>query len=130
MRSPTLAVWGLVLCPFQTLIRVDGKLRILYTIGELADALHRTPHTVRQWTRAGLIPEAPLTIQPGDTCTRRRLYPAELIEAIRNVTVQEDFGRRRPSGLFLYQQQRLWDAWRAVIDALIDEGDGVTNQAP
>jgi hypothetical protein len=35
---------------------VDGRLRTLGTIGELASAVGRTSHTVRKWERHGLIP--------------------------------------------------------------------------
>jgi hypothetical protein len=110
---------------------VNGKMQTLCTVGELARALNRTTHTVRRWERSGLIPRAPLILDPATACARRRLYPLELIEALRQLVQEERFGRRRPSGRFLYQQQRLWDTWRSVMASLIAEAnDGVTEGKP
>ena len=106
---------------------VNGNVRTLGTIGELASALGRKSHTIRGWERQGLIPPPPLTVQPGDVCTRRRLYPTELIEAIQQVALHEGFGRRRPSGLFLRQQEQIWIAWRSVMLSLIAEYPGVAD---
>ena len=107
---------------------VDGKVRTLCTVGELARALNRTTHTVRAWERSGLLPEAPLVLESKTICARRRLYPLELIEALRQVVQEERFGRRRPSGRFLAQQERLWTTWRSVMASLIAETQrGVTN---
>lgn len=108
---------------------VDGRVRTLATIGELAAAVGRTSHTVRGWERSGLIPPPPLVIQDGDVCTRRRLYPIELLDVMREVTAHEGFGRRRPSGTFLMQQQRIWDAWREVMESLTIDDPGITDTA-
>jgi hypothetical protein len=105
---------------------VNGKVRTLGTIGELASAVGRKPHTVRGWERKGLIPPPPLTVQPGDVCTRRRMYPAELIDSMRDLVIQEGFGCRRPSGVFLAQQQKIWQTWRAVMASLVSEEPGIT----
>jgi hypothetical protein len=101
---------------------IGGRVRTLGTIGELASAVGRKSRTIRDWERRGLIPPAPLTVQPGDVCTRRRLYPVELITAIREVAVTEGFGRRRPSDAFLSQQEMMWSTWGAVIDGLNSDG--------
>jgi hypothetical protein len=106
---------------------INGAPIALGTIGELASAVGRTSHTVRGWERRGLIPGPPLVTQPGAECTRRRWYPAPLIEAIQRVALDEGFGRRRPSGQFLRQQERLWDEWRSVITTLNSEEQGVSS---
>jgi hypothetical protein len=107
---------------------VNGEIRTLGTIGELASAVGRTSHTVRGWERQGLIPPPPLIVQPGEVCTRRRLYPTELISAIQEVAQNERFGTRRPSGMFAHQQEAIWSTWRAVVDSLNSDGEeqGVT----
>ena len=108
---------------------VGGQLTELGSIGELAAAFGRKSHTIRRWEASGLIPPAPLIIQPGEECTRRRWYPAPLIEAMRQLTFDEGLGRRRASGQFLRQQERLWSEWKSVITALEVEEPGVTDGA-
>lgn len=108
---------------------IDGQVRTLATIGELAAAVGRTSRTVRGWERQGLIPPPPLVIQDGDVCTRRRLYPVELLDVMREVTAQEGFGRRRPSGTFLRQQEQMWNAWREVMASLAADDPGITETA-
>jgi len=107
---------------------IGGRLTELGTIGELAAAVGRKSHTVRGWERRGLIPGPPVVTQPGAECTRRRWYPGPLIAAIAQVALDEGFGRRRPSGQFLRQQERLWDEWRSVITALNSEEPGVMDE--
>jgi hypothetical protein len=109
---------------------IGGKLRTVGTIGTLATSVGRKSRTIREWERRGLIPPPPLTVQPGDVCTRRRMYPIELITAIREVAASEGFGRRRPSGAFLSQQERIWSTWGAVIDGLNSDGGepGITDE--
>jgi hypothetical protein len=107
---------------------IGGRTRTLGTIGELASAVGRRPGTVRGWERRNLIPPAPVIIQPGNECTRRRLYPVELIAALQELAVTEGFGRRRPSGVFLRHQEQMWSTWRAVMALLIAEGPGITDE--
>ncbi len=106
---------------------VNGQLRTLGTVGELASAVGRTSHTVREWERQGLIPTSPLVTQPGDACTRRRWYPLELIAALQQLAEDEGFGRRRPSGMFLRHQEQIWSKWRAVMASLTSEQPGITD---
>ena len=108
---------------------IGGQEQTVATIGELAAVLQRRPGTIRAWERRGLIPTAPIIIQPGDDpCTRRRLYPIELFGPLQELTRREGFGRRRPSGAFLHQQQEIWATWRSVVDSLNSEagGPGIT----
>ena len=101
---------------------VNGKVTTLGTIGELAAAVGRTTNTIRRWERTGLIPKAPLILDPSTISARRRLYPVELIDELRQMAERERFGRRRPSGVFPQQQKHLWDMWRSVIDELVAGG--------
>jgi hypothetical protein len=106
-------------------IEVDGISISCTTIGGLAAALGRTSHLVRCWERSGLIPPAPF-ILPGEQNTKRRLYPICLVAAIRDVAIREGFGRRRPSGHHLWQQQMLFDAWNGAL-ASLTHAEGVTD---
>ena len=103
---------------------VGGKLMELGSVGELAAAVGRKSHTIRRWEAAGLIPPAPLIIQSGAECTRRRWYPVPLIRALQQLALDEGFGTRRPSGQFLHQQEQIWSTWSAVIDLLNTEMEG------
>lgn len=97
---------------------IGGQVRTLGTVGEMAAAFRRKSHTIRRWEASGLIPPAPLIVQPGKECTRRRLYPAELISAVQQLAVDQGFGTRRRSGQFVHQQEQIWSTWKAVIDSL------------
>ena len=102
-------------------IEVDGKSISCTTIGGLAAALGRTSHLLRCWERSGLIPPAPF-ILPGGQNTKRRLYPISLVAAIQDVAIREGFGRRRPSGRYLRQQQMLYDAWNTALASISHDG--------
>ncbi len=60
---------------------VGGKPLLLYGIGEFAEALERSPETIRRWERMGVIPKATL-IKPGRDKKhgKRRYYTAAQIE--------------------------------------------------
>ena len=105
-------------------VQVDGTIIHCVTVGGLAAAVNRSPRTIRGWERSGLIPAAPLVL-PGEQNTRRRLYPVLLVAAIKEVAIREGFGRRRPSGRYLRQQQMLYEAWNAAL-ASLTRGEGVT----
>lgn len=113
----------------HVLVQVDGKPVSCVTIGALAAAVGRSVPTVRRWERQGLIPSAPLRVVSENIHLQRRLYPVELVQELQQVAIREQFGRRRPSGMFLQQQEGLWQAWGAVIDPLF-ESDGVTSRHP
>jgi hypothetical protein len=55
---------------------VTGRKTYLYNIGVLAQALGRTPQTIRRWEVAGVIPETPFKMNG------KRLYSTEHINAI------------------------------------------------
>ena len=101
--------------PRSMVVEVDGVQVRLLTVGALAAAVNRTSATIRFWERRGLIPRAPYVLETEDPRAKRRLYPPEIVEAVRRVALQECFGRRRPSDRFLRQQERLCDAWRAAL---------------
>lgn len=103
-------------------VRVDGKVIECCTIGELAEALHRSVHTVRAWERRGLLPGPPIVLPSSKPQAIRRLYPVQLVDAVRNVAEREGFGVRRPSGRFQEQAEALYRAWESVIAELFDNG--------
>ena len=57
---------------------------------------------------------------PGENNTKRRLYPIALIDVIKVVAKKEEFGRRRPSGLFWRHQQEIYAAWNMALEPLRD----------
>jgi len=109
---------------------VNGQMRELHTIGDLAQALGRSTHCVRQWEKMHLIPPAPLITQSGSISTRRRFYPVELIAALAQVAEREHFGRRRPSEGFLRHRAAFCNAWDDVMATLTAPACGVTDIAP
>jgi hypothetical protein len=74
--------------------RIDGVSTKLCTIGHVADALNRTGWTIRNWQRLGVIPEAPFLLSPEVPRTRRRLYPAEYVDALNEIAERGYLGRR------------------------------------
>ncbi|MAF59643.1 hypothetical protein CL631_02220 [bacterium] len=62
---------------------IDGEVKLLYTIGELARAIDKQPVTIRKWEEKGVIP--PAKYRDG---SNRRLYSAEQISGLRELTKQ------------------------------------------
>ena len=94
----------------RVIAEIGGKRVTLYSIGVLAHAIGRSPITVRKWENGGLLPR-PFVEVSDHECRRFRWYTAEMIAAIRQVALQEGFGKRRPSGLFWRHRQLLCDAF-------------------
>lgn len=61
---------------------MGGPEREFFTIGALADALHRTPMTIRRWEREGVIPRARFFTQASTPNGRFRLYTRAQIEGL------------------------------------------------
>jgi hypothetical protein len=112
----------------RLIVQVDGRRIPCVTIGGMAVALDRTVHTVRQWERCGLLPNAPLILPSDDPRAVRRLYPVALVQAVSDVAKREGFGRRRPSGQFRRQSELLYETWKSVMIALVGADDGVMHQ--
>jgi len=108
------------------MVHIEGKTIECVTIGMLAAAVGRSARTIRGWERSGLIPPAPFVL-PGEQNTRRRLYPVVLVAAIKEITIREGFGLRRPSGQATRQQHMLYDAWNTAL-ASLSRGKSVTDQ--
>jgi hypothetical protein len=108
-------------------VQVDGRVIECCTIGELAEALQRSVHTVRAWERRGLLPGSPMVLPSTRPQAVRRLYPLELVDAVREVVEREGFGVRRPSGRFGDQAEALHDAWESVMAHLFED-DVVTDR--
>ena len=75
-------------------IAVGDRTVDLVTIGYVANVLDRTSWTIKYWTRLGLFPEPPYFLNPKDSCTRRRLYPADFIDALAIIVSHGYVGRR------------------------------------
>jgi hypothetical protein len=109
----------------RLVVQVEGRVIRCCTIGELAQALNRSVHTIRRWERIGLLPGAPLTLPSDKPQAVRRLYPVQMVDTVREVAEQQAFGVRRPSGRFPEQSESLFKAWTSVMASLFDD-DGVT----
>ena len=66
----------------------DGQSIELFTIGHLADALERSPETIRRWERAGILPRPRYRRRSTSHRGERRLYSAGQIRLI-NYAAQE-----------------------------------------
>ena len=66
--------WGRVI-PYTS---PTGKTTTLYNIGMIADAIGRTPQTIRKWEISGIIPPTPF--KQGN----KRLYAKEQVDALVN----------------------------------------------
>ncbi len=98
----------------------------------MAEALGRTPATIRRWEKKGLLPRAPIVLEGVGLAGRRRLYPPELIVALREVAQRERFGRRLESDRIVRQQSELVRVWCDVIARLNAEvqDHGVMEDSP
>lgn len=75
-------------------IQIDGEIRTLCTIGHVACALRRTAWTVKHWEAIGLLPPAKYVLNPELHRTRRRLYPAEYVDALCAIADRGFIGKR------------------------------------
>jgi hypothetical protein len=89
----------------------------MYTIRAIADALKRTPRTIRHWIDTGIIPDAPMRTAGGThegglgtTTTAKRLWPAEEINVIVEIARSEGIiENTRAAWNENNFQQRVWD---------------------
>lgn len=64
---------------------IKGKEVVMYSIGELAEALGRESQTVRKWEQNGTIPPTRFRDK-----ANRRLYPQEIVEGMKEISDEED----------------------------------------
>jgi hypothetical protein len=107
----------------RVVVEVEGKKLICYTVGALAEAVHRSVHQILIWERCKFLPPPPITIQPNGWNTR--LYRVQLIWAVADLAERENYGRRLRSDQFDRQQRLLLKTWNAVMNDLLGEIDGV-----
>lgn len=86
--------------------RSDG----LVGIGELAEALGRSPATLRRWERRGVLPRAPYRSASRDPRGERRLYTPGLIEDMAGTFRRHRVGERL--------ERHLWGTIRREIDGI------------
>ena len=98
---------------------IQNKPRLLYSIGELADAVGKSHYTVREWEREGRIPTAYCRSPRG-----YRLYFKEEIETLAEIVESENqkMGTHFKEGKF---QVRVFEAWKKIRDK-IGEQNGDT----
>jgi len=107
---------------------INGQSCLMLTIGHLANAVGRTPWTVKHWIQVGLIPPSPVLERPDTPNLRRRMWPAEFVAAMREIGKQDYMvGRldRRDFGRF---HTEVMEAYKTHIGPLL--GPGVTEDSP
>lgn len=73
---------------------INGRSTQLFPIGALAEALHRSPTTLRAWERKGFLPETSFRARGGKS---PRLYTREQIEGLVTLARQEGLLDRAPA---------------------------------
>src|SRR5579863_882663 len=114
--------------PTIVTVLIEGSPVQCLTTGGLSSLLDRSPDCLRRWERSGLIPVAPLVMRGADRRGDRRLYPVPLVKAVLEVADSEGFGRRRPSGAFWRQRERLIETWISVLAPILPGYPGVSPQ--
>jgi hypothetical protein len=76
---------------------LNGRPVEAFTIGELADLLERSPHTIRRWEREGVLPKCLYRLQSRDARGRRRMYTEDQLWRITNAAAKAGLGERRAS---------------------------------
>ena len=78
----------------QTL-RLQGEVTDFFTIGDVAQALGRSPATVRRWERLGILPKARYRKPGRDHRGERRLYSRQQLDDLSRAALREGLHRRR-----------------------------------
>jgi hypothetical protein len=103
---------------------IGGEEKRMYTIGSLAEALGVSIPTLRNWAKAGYIPEAPYRLPSnmkiqGENVAGRRLYTEELIDAA--VKIFEAHG-------LLGKKRIIWDDYETVPQEIQREWQRITSK--
>ena len=101
-------------------IEINGHECVMLTIGHLANAVGRTPWSINQWIRAGLIPPSPVLERPDTPNLRRRLWPAEFVAAMRVIGKQDYVVRRLDRRDFRRFHSEVMDAYELTIAPLLE----------
>lgn len=94
---------------------INGRKCVLLTVGHLANALHRSPWTVRHWTRLGILPEAPFDLDPNEPRLRKRLYPKPFVDALAAITEDKYSGPRLDRHQWQQFQHDVWAAYQETV---------------
>lgn len=74
---------------------VEGQPIEVFTIGDVATAIGRSPATIRRFEREGVIPRARLRLPSLSAAGRRRLYTGAQVKALTDAALREGLHRRR-----------------------------------
>ena len=100
---------------------IGGHPEPFFTIGALAEALGRSPNTIRAWISAGSMPEAHYRKKTPDVRGRRRYYTQAQIEGLVRLADEESLlgtKRRNPASTHFPQRARaLFDQFAAKATA-------------
>ena len=67
-----------------------------------------------------------MILRSDDVRPMRRLYPIELVDAIHEIALQQNFSKRRPSGCHLRQQAARYDAWNTVMASIMHKSNSIS----
>jgi hypothetical protein len=103
-------------------IEINGELRILCTIGKVAEALGRTPWTVRRWQALDLLPATPFFLSPDIPRTRRRLFPVDFVKSLAVIADQGFVGERLDRQHWDRFHREVLAAYEATVTPLFRSG--------
>tara|TARA_Y100000310_G_C20194392_1_gene583974 strand:+ start:221 stop:499 length:279 start_codon:yes stop_codon:yes gene_type:complete len=86
---------------------IDGELKLLFTIGEVAKSIGKEPVTIRKWESKGVIPSA--VFRDG---SNRRLYTREQMQGLTELT-----------GKYMKQGTKTPQEFLDGVKALFDKGE-------
>jgi hypothetical protein len=78
--------------PITTVI--NGHQCVMLTTGYVANAVGRTPWTIKHWQRIGLLPAPTLVLHPEVPSARRGLYPMSFVKCLAEIARRDYMDHR------------------------------------
>ncbi|MCC3766026.1 MerR family transcriptional regulator [Streptomyces sp. UNOC14_S4] len=107
------------------LLRVGTEWREFFTIGQLANALNRSPVTIRKWETSGIIPIPTFVIRGKTERGNRRLYTREQVEGMLRIADEEGILHHEGEGIHISDtrfSERVIELFRDLANRLHDQG--------
>ncbi|BEP13296.1 hypothetical protein acdb102_16070 [Acidothermaceae bacterium B102] len=96
---------------YSVAVRWRGRPCRALTIGAFADAVGRSPVTVRLWERSGVIPPCPWVLDRANQQARRRVWPETVLHDVRRAALDERVcDGAAPTGRFTQRVAVLYEA--------------------
>lgn len=100
------------------LVEHFGEVYRFLTIGYLAEAVGRTPRTIRRWQEVGLLPKPEIFLYPRRLPAKRGLYPEGLVTALRQVASRGGIGPRLEWQEWDRFRDEAWSAYEVAMRPL------------